>query len=581
MSSVSERLASILDSNTLERLAGERSYSRGAAYYLAKNVRNLAESDGVVAATVCGTYDYNVELGLENGELEYSCDCPVGETGAFCKHCVAVALELEGDKAGQTKATGKARTDVRAWLLRQEKVFLVDKLLLLAKRDPDLRRQLEMDAARDNPSHLNVSVFRKAIDDAVYVPKGFIHYKDAYDYAGGIMNVVYSLEKLLEDGHAPQVVDLTERALDKLVGVYGMVDDSGGNVGSALWAIQELHHNACLRAKPDAKKLAGKLLRWEIEYGGDPFHNAADMYADVLGDQGLAAYRLALRAEWDALPQLGPGSKSDDRYGRRYIISRRMEDLVGESGSVDDLVAVLSRDLSSGSSYLKIAEAYDAAKRPDEAVEWAEKGVKAFPDRPNSDLVDFLAEKYHGMGRHTDAVDLIWARFKRFPFLENYRTLRSHADRAGNWSHWREKALAIVPRRRGVPTASRNDFIIGLGNTTLVQIFLWEEDVESAWRAASEGGCSIQLWLELAKLREEKNPDDAIQVYKGAVEVLVGNKDNQSYDSAAKLLQKINGILVRLYRADEFRPYLDSVRAAHKPKRNFMKLLDQTKWEGN
>jgi len=34
----------------------------------------------------------------------------------------------------------------------------------------------------------------------------------------------------------------------------------------------------------------------------------------------------------------------------------------------------------------------------------------------------------------------------------------------------------------------------------------------------------------------------------------------------------------RLGQSGEFAGYLESVRAAHKPKRNFMKLLDRAKW---
>jgi uncharacterized Zn finger protein len=40
-------------------------------------------------------------------------------------------------------------------------------------------------------------------------------------------------------------------------------------------------------------------------------------------------------------------------------------------------------------------------------------------------------------------------------------------------------------------------------------------------------------------------------------------------------LRKVHELMVRLERKDEFTNYLDKVRAAHKPKRNFMKLLER------
>ncbi len=52
-------------------------------------------------------------------------------------------------------------------------------------------------------------------------------------------------------------------------------------------------------------------------------------------------------------------------------------------------------------------------------------------------------------------------------------------------------------------------------------------------------------------------------------------KNNQAYEDAAKLMQKIQRLTKQLNRDAEFADYLREVRATHKPKRNFMKLLDQ------
>ena len=49
-------------------------------------------------------------------------------------------------------------------------------------------------------------------------------------------------------------------------------------------------------------------------------------------------------------------------------------------------------------------------------------------------------------------------------------------------------------------------------------------------------------------------------------------KNNGSYAEAVKLLGKIRDLMTRLERADQFAGYLATVRAAHKPERNFIKL---------
>jgi uncharacterized Zn finger protein len=174
---------------------------------------------------------------------------------------------------------------------------------------------------------------------------------------------------------------------------------------------------------------------------------------------------------------------------------------------------------------------------------------------------------------------LIWTEFSECPYLMNYQRLKSHADKTGNWSYWREKALSIVPRRKAGSTERRYGLSAFSDNSTRVEIFLWENNAELAWDEALSGGCSNNLWMELAKQREDQHPDDSLRVYLAAVESLIQQKNNQSYADAIRLLVKINKIMVRLNRSHEFRSYVASVRAAHKPKRNFIKMLDETRWE--
>jgi uncharacterized Zn finger protein len=54
-----------------------------------------------------------------------------------------------------------------------------------------------------------------------------------------------------------------------------------------------------------------------------------------------------------------------------------------------------------------------------------------------------------------------------------------------------------------------------------------------------------------------------------------GLKSGKAYEDAAQLIKKIQRLMNRLNRDAEFSDYLREVRAAHNPKRNFMKLLDR------
>jgi uncharacterized Zn finger protein len=571
-------------------MAGARSFERGEYYFSNGHVGYLVEHEGTITAKVQGTRPYRVKLWVEDGDLDYSCTCPVGTDGAFCKHCVAVGLAWLEQQA-PTEGTAKkpkprkpsvTMDDVRTHLSAQEKDALVGLLMEQAMEDDRLRQRLLMKAAKKGPSGLDIATYRQAIDDAVNLG-GFVEYREMYGYARSIEDAVDSVEELLKEGHAAEVIELAEHALATVEEAMGSVDDSDGHMGGILERLQEIHLKACREAKPDPEELARKLFEWEIRTDWDTFYGAAENYATVLGEKGLAVYRKLAEAEWARVPALAAGRDDPEKYGRRFRITHIMETLARQTGDIEAVVAVKKRDLSSPYAYLQIAETYKKARKHDLALEWAERGVKAFPQRTDSRLREFLAEEYHRRKRHEEAMALVWAEFTDSPRLDQYRNLKSHADRIEQWPTWREQALAHM--REQVAQAKREaqknrwGWSARADHSELVRIFLWEKDVEAAWREAKEGGCSNDLWLELAAKREKEHPEDALPIYQAQVEPTLNQKNNEAYRAAVGLLRKVRTLLVRLEREAEFARYLETVRAAHKPKRNFMKLLDRAKWE--
>lgn len=583
------RATALLDRATLRRLAGERAFERGESYHAGRRVRELAEDRGMIAATVRGTREYRVKLRAEKGVLVgYACTCPVGAGGAFCKHCVAVGLAwIEGADQGRTVAGKAARPgvtmdDVRAHLAAADKDVLVGMLMDQAKGDDRLRRNLLLRAGKGRAQGLDPATYRQAIDEAVDTG-GFVAYEETYDYARGIDEAVDSIEELLKAGHAAEVVELAEHALAAVEAALHEVDDSSGSVGGILERLQEIHLKACRKAKPDPEGLARRLFEWELATDWDTFHDAAERYARVLGMKGMAAYRALAQAEWDRLPSRAAGGREGaDHDHRRWRITQIMEALARRTGRVEDLVEVKKRDLSSAWAYLQIAEEYKKARQHDRALEWAEKGVAAFAERTDPRLREFLAGEYHRRRRHGDAMALVWANFADRSSLEEYQSLKRHAERAEQWPTWRDKALALLRQqvaqgRRGARSSSWA-WTARADHSLLVSVFLWENDAAAALREAKAGGCSDALWVELASRLEKERPEEALPIYQAQIEPALAPKHEQAYRQAVELLRRVSGLMARLGRNREFAPYLAKVRAAHGRKRNFVKLLDRARW---
>lgn len=576
---MSASLAEVLSPEALLRLAGPRSYERGEAYLDAGRVSRLETGDDRATAIVQGTRRYRVELhAIAGGELHCSCTCPMAASGAVCKHCVAVGLAALGEGA-QPAASGPpalSAEDVGEYLEGLDRTELVSLLLDEAGNDERLLDGLRLRAAGGGTGAVNLATFRDAIDLAVD-PGEAIHYGEAFDYSRRIGEVIDGVERLLDSGHADEVVELADYSLAAVEEIIGMVDDSDGELGVIFDRLQRLHREACGRAELDGVELAERLFERMLSGEMDLFYDAIRTYAPVLGPEGRERYAELARAEWAQLPELGPGDERD--YGPRFRITHVMELLAEQGGDVDELVAVMRRNLSLPYGYLRIAEAYRSAAREDDALEWAEQGIEAFPDRRDSRLTEFLADAYRRRERHADALELMWAAFADQPGLEAYTDLKPYAERAGEWPERRDRALRLLRERTVAATAEIRRRGYGWSpyrdSSEVVRILLSEGDPEGAWREAQEGGCGAELWLELAELRAESHPEDAVAVYRDRVEPIVDRKTKAAYADAVSLIAMVKELMTRLGQEDEFGDYLEQIRATHRRKRNFMKLLDE------
>jgi uncharacterized Zn finger protein len=630
---------SSLDSLTIRKirsLAGDLWFARGEAYLEQGRVQDLIEDQGKLSAIVAGSHECRVRLWVEEGEIASSCSCPLGDDEQFCKHCVAVALAWLVSNAEQVGPSRQKRQssgdNLRSFLEQQEKKKLIEIVLLEASENTRFRDRLSLEAARSNPSGVDLSLFRKSI--AAALRTGGVDYYSMGSYARRVHQVIESVAGLLNDGHAEAVVKLTEFALGKVAKAIEQVDDSDGYMGEILADLQELHHSACEQAHEDPVVLAKRLFEWELASDWDIFSGAAATYAEVLGSKGLEQYRRLAEAEWREVPALGPGSPTwltRDRqhdeegvssYLKRSRITSIMETLARQAGDHEALVAVLRRDLSLPYGFLQIAEVYRNAGQHDKALDWAEQGMRAFSQN-DTRLSDFLADEYHRRGRHDEAMELIWADFVATPRLESYQKLQTHALQVSEnlqivadsttscqlvgtrrtqtrslrhssrqtkvrptahenseWLQWRAKALAhlraVIDKEKlaAKPARSQQFWQRVIDHSQLVEIFLWEKNYEDAWQDATAGGCADYLLLRLADATAKNHPERALPVYKELIGPTLNQTNNAAYDAAIKLLHKLRSVMSALQRSAEFDDYLIALRVEYKRKRNFIKLLD-------
>lgn len=499
----------------------------------------------------------------------------MGCEGAACKHVVATGLAwLDRDRP-----RGPSERDIRDNLLTRTKVELVDLIMARAAEDEWLHGRLVLEAASAHGGEPDVDALAAAFDAAIETG-GFVPYRDAYDYFRTVDVAIEEIASLL-DQHPDATMDLAEHALAALGELQGAIDDSDGGLMSAVWRLCDLHLAASTACSPDPEALAERLFQAELASELEVFHGAAATYADILGPPGLARYRRLAEAEWSTLPALGPG-ESDRREPRRFRVTAMMEALARASGDLDELVRVMAHDLSFPYGYLRIAQVLQEAGRPEEALAWAEQGLRAFPERHDTRLSDLVADAYLCAGRHEEAMSLTWDDFAARPVLERYERLRERAEVAGAIDPWRGRALAHLRERLAAARAEAEGraerWRPPADASELVRVLLVEGDVETAWTEARASGCSAGLWLQLAELREADHPDDALDAYRRGLAPAVARTNQAGYEEAVALLRRMRPIMHRLDRRDAFGREVAELRNVNRRKRNLVRLLDGLGW---
>jgi len=557
-------MARLFGEADLQRVAGERSFGRGQGYLDA--VGDLEIGVGQVTATVYGTDAYEVVLDLGDDGVTGECSCPHGRESFFCKHLVAVGLTVlarSGDVPAQQAAAAATARSLETWLDGLSRDDLLRLVREQVREDRGLRRRLELRAAAAGPDLSNVRArVGELLDVRGFSRYGSIEYADAQAYSSQVDEVVAVIDGLIDSRQAADAASIAGFALSAVLEALEQADDSDGWIGGSAQELADAHARACAAAPVDPVELAGWLAGFVLGDGQMLSDFDAGAYDDALGGHGWAEYRRLITQAWQENPS---------GWHEKYLL----HELLRSAGDVDALVAMYAAELlPSGYTHLMIAQEFDEVGRADEALEWAERGLREAAGSLDARLVDYLAARYEATGAFGKALAARQNAFDSSRTLASYRALREAAGKAGQWEAVRERALQRL-RSDAAASAAQSRAGFGWGEGPVwISALIDDGDVGAAWDAAA-GVASDRQWLALADLISSDRPADALPVYLRAIEPLRSQTGDPIYQQAAALLGKIQYCHQQLGTAPEFAAYLAALRADQKRKRNLIKLLDQ------
>jgi hypothetical protein len=390
-------------------------------------------------------------------------------------------------------AVAMADGRLRKHLLTRDQDWLVDHLLAAAAADPLLRARLEVAAGAGPHDAFDDAALEERLRRAIEI-RDFVDYRSASSYFDDVGEALDAVNQLIDAGFPENAMVLAEYALELLEASAGLVDDSDGGLRVAIEQAEEIHLNACSAGKPDPVDLAERLVARALASDYEVFLYLLPGYEPVLGAEGMARYRQLVEKAWNDLPPKKPYEHSH----RRFVVTQLMEQLAECTGGTDALIKVLARDVTSSYDTLRIAQRLSADGRDKEALEWLARGMAEFPPDPR--LRSSAAACHVRAGRRAEAADLLWANFTDRPGLDTYVAM--HDATADQFGPWRDRAMGVL---RSAPATSARftsaPYGRPAGRSVLVEVLLWEGDVDAAWQAAQDGGCRDDLWLRVARER--------------------------------------------------------------------------------
>jgi hypothetical protein len=549
-------------------LAGERSFRRGQQYLDA--VSDLVIAADRVAATVHGSDDYAVTLTRGSDGVRASCDCPQGQQGFFCKHCVAVGLTIAQNKPFVPRprpgnvlqpAGPETTAGVLSWLRTRSQKELVDLIREQLIEDHDWRSRLELRAASAQTDvQAIVSRLEDLLDASGFMPYGYIEEGDSLRYSGRVHEAAAIVDDLVEAGNATGAVAVAQYALDLLATACLDARDPSRAVGDAADELVAAHVKACDAAPPDPAALADFVTSHLLGPSVIPRIDIS-WYTDLLGAAGLARARERCL---DAMKANGAGGREQ----------HALEQVLRAAGDVDALVAVMTANPEAlGREHLRAALELEHAGRDADALAVAERGLRQ-ASHPNADLADFVVDSYWAVGRFGDALEVRRNRFEAVRDLAAFQQLRLAALQAGDWPASREWAFGLLRADAqqgctGVRTATWR-----APDPVLIDALIDEGDLDAAW-AAAPGLATDAQWLKLADLAAQVRPADALAVYLRQIDPLRSQAGDRAYERMARLLVSARECHRGLGTEQAFDSYLRALRAEQKRKPKLLAVLDR------
>lgn len=613
----------------LELWAGVKIVLRGRSYQRSGYVKDLCiTAEGALIAWVKRTDRYATEIWCENGKLSSACTCPYGTD---CKHAVAVVLEyLETIKKGFSVPIIETE-DPRPELIQDESVDdeedffdtpdesviltnqtlrhlktkskkeLLDLLSEIMERYPEIENELSYHAGMDSGSTVElVKTIHSEINRVTSEPAWY-SYRHNTGYLPDYSRVKDGLMRLLDEGHADEVVKLGKQLFRKGIAQIEQSNDEGMTLAEISDSLTIVFRALEICSLPDVKKLE-LAVDYELNDSYELCHGLREFWMKSFDHQAWSELADKLLNRLNSLPEHnGKDSFFRDFYRDNLtdIIIRALE----RAGRKEEIIPLYEQEAEITHSYVRLEKRLRDEEKVDEAESWIRKGIQAVCNKwpgIESDLREALLEIRRQREDWVFVASLIADDFFISPSMEEYRELEKAADQAGVHEAVRLGVLQFLETgqkpssddtdwplpKTELPSGKTHKPSKSLLTLVRIEISMQDNDIEKIvqlYEATQTSNTSFGEWDwtlggnfedKIAQAVSGKYPDVAVGIWKRISQRLIDQAKPQAYQDAAFYMKKLQKLLKSTGREQEWSIYLEKLRKENLRKRKLLEVLD-------
>jgi uncharacterized Zn finger protein len=614
----------------LDDWAGSTILNRGKSYV--KYVERLSRTqDNNLVAWVNGTDQYttSVRINAQN-DFEYFCSCPY--SWGPCKHAVAVILAAaeqvkqkqpivlldeddnlslalfaytneEDDEWVQSSEPqhSKVQAEVETVLAGKSRQEMLDQLVDLAGRNPEIRRQiLEAEQLASGQVDKLVRTLLAEIRNLTAEPVWYNHWRDE----GNLPDYTHfgeRLQALADQGHADAVLKLGGELWTRGNAQVGQSDDDG-ETGMAIATCMD----TVLAALPQTSLSPPEQLLWVIDRVLEDEFCMLDGSADKLLKRRTytqahwrkVAGALEIRLQASPKPQTGSFSTA---YHRERLLSQLL-DAYSYAGWKERTIPLLETEADACRQYKRLTDALLAAGERDRARHWCILGYRRTV-KNDCGIAWILQKQLRKMAQSERQHDLAAAYraqdFFAHPSSTTYHKLRNACKKATCWPavqnavfHFLETGQSPAPgeqdKNTGWPlpapevgpevSGKRSGYQQFPDLSTLIDIAIQEKRfddvVELYQRLCTTGHLGLGINNNVAHAVANTHPQVALDIWKSIVDKLIGRVKPKAYEEAASYLRLMEKIYSQNDRLADWQGLIRGLRNKHRQKRRLLSTLD-------